>query len=81
MKEKDIVHLVNLKNTTLDEIIVNVRTLEKNSEVQKITTNSSSTVRDFIVEKLSGDRNSDNLVLVHVGKQLKFDRTFQEEHI
>jgi hypothetical protein len=83
LKDKAIVHLVNLQDIQRSEIQVHVRLLEGKGHPMTVDISTASTIRDFVDHHLSKEygRNSDKLVLVHLGRQLEPDRTFQQEHI
>ncbi len=83
LKDKAIVHLINLKDVHLETIEVSVRKLYARSGPVTIETPTNVTIREFIDDKLNkayGEK-SDVLLLVHIGRQLNLDRTFQEELI
>ena len=79
LKEKAIVHLINLNEVNKENIDLHVKLLHSRSSPTKIETPSDTTIREFIDDKLfkAYGYKSDVILLVHIGRQLNIDRTFR----
>lgn len=83
LSEKAIVHLITLSNVQKETITVKVRALAGGSDFKAIEVDSNSKINSLLQDHLSKEfgQDADKLFLVHIGRQLQKDSTFQAELI
>lgn len=82
LKEKAIIHLVN--NQDLDRETIEIKVKDLNgSQTTSFEVDSSTNIKEFIDSKLPENfgANTEELVLVYIGRQLKSDKSFKEEKV
>jgi hypothetical protein len=73
LSDNTIIHIVNLLQLKLDELVLNVKMIEGNSNTVTLKTNANTNIKEFIDGKLSNvfGLKSDLVFLVHMGRQLR----------